>query len=252
MKDTTNAFDVEIQKINRTEYIHYLSLKSIGADLITLIDKYIVSICESDHDTEIGTVKKELKSFFSGKDIRTQQGAIAEFIVHLYLKESGFNQECLFLNLEEGSIKKGFDGYYTFSSFEWIMESKSGSINTKDISHKKKLKEAYNDLKDKIGGNTSNNPWKNAYNHAKIVGSSQNILNNIKSLSKMYIDKQYPNMNDLNIIPASTIFFEKTSKSIDFNCSEIQTTISDMQFKSINAICIDNKLMDKLLEILTQ
>lgn len=36
-------------------------------------------------------------------------GAVAEFFVHLYLNILGLKQECLFLNLEENSIKKGFD-----------------------------------------------------------------------------------------------------------------------------------------------
>ena len=80
------------------------------------------------------------------------KGSIAEFIVHLYLKACGFSQECLFKNLEEGSIKKGFDGYYTYSNEEWIMESKSGSIKTSGITHRAKIKEAYDDLKNKIDG----------------------------------------------------------------------------------------------------
>jgi len=250
MKYNTGIFNAEILEIDNTRYIHFINIKEVGADLQALIDKHIVSICDSEDDTPIEIIKKELKKFFQKKDITTKMGAIAEFIVHLYLKEIGFNQECLFLNLEENSIKKGFDGYYTFSSEEWIMESKSGSINTAGISHKKKLKEAFLDLEDKIGGNASNNPWKNAFNHAKNVGSSEDILKNIKKLSNMYILQNYPNMLELNIIPSSTIFHEDTwlHQNVQNDHSEANKAISEMQFRKINAICINKKSVLKLLD----
>lgn len=250
----TEIFDVELLEIDSEKYIHFNNIKEIRDDLKALIDKHIVSICDSEDDATIIIVKKELRKFFISKDLKTQMGAVAEFIVHLYLKEIGFNQECLFLNLEEGSIKKGFDGYYTFSSDEWIMESKSGSIRTNRISHKKKIKEAFDDLKSKIGGNASNNPWKNAFSHAKIVGSSDNILQNIRKLSNMYTLEQYPDMNELNIIPTSTIFHEDTwiPENVQSQHDDVHTAISDMQFKCINAICINKNSMSKLLEYLTQ
>ena len=249
----TEIFDIEIQEIADGRNIHFINIKEVGDGLKALIDKHIVSICESESDTSIIIIKKELKNFFRSKNINTQMGAIAEFIVHLYLKEIGFNQECLFLNLEEGSIKKGFDGYYTFFSEEWIMESKSGSITTAQISHKKKLKEAFDDLKSKIGGNASNNPWKNAFNHAKIVGNSGNILKNIKKLSNMYTSGEYPDMDGLNIIPASTIFHDDTwiEGNVQHKHEDVKIAISNMQFKAINTICINKKSVSDLLEHIT-
>ncbi len=51
----------------------------------------------------------------------------------------------------------------------FLMESKSGSCQTKNISHINKIKEAYNDLDKYITGESEKglgNPWINAYNHA--------------------------------------------------------------------------------------
>lgn len=180
MKFTSDIFNVEITEIDDDNFIHIIHIKKIENELEELIEKHIVSICDSDEDESIQIVKEELKLFLQNKTKETKMGAVAEFIIHLYLKDIGFNQECLFLNLEEGSIKKGFDGYYTYSAAEWIMESKSGSIQTDAISHKKKIKEAYKDLKSKIGGDAANNPWKNAFNHAKVVGTELDVLNNIE------------------------------------------------------------------------
>ncbi|MFY2508239.1 hypothetical protein ACN3E9_08105 [Vibrio pectenicida] len=107
-------------------------------------------------------------------------GAISEFFVHLYLQESGYKQEFLFFNLEEGSIKKGFDGFFSKNSDTFLLESKSGSIKSKKISHKDKLKSAYSDLENYVSGKSEkgkNNPWKNAYNHASHidVGTEKSI-----------------------------------------------------------------------------
>ena len=79
------------------------------------------------------------------KDDTTKIGAVAEFFIHLFLRELGYKQEFLFYNLEERSIKKGFDGYFSQGETQFIVESKSGFESTRNISHKAKIKEAYND-----------------------------------------------------------------------------------------------------------
>jgi len=135
---TKDVFNVQVKEIENGNYIHLIVIEDVTNELKQLVDDQIVNICENDDDFTIDFVKNDLKNFFKKKDENTTMGAVAEFIIHLYLKTIGYQQECLYRNLEEGSIKKGFDGYYTYLSEEWIMESKSGSITTKAISHKKK------------------------------------------------------------------------------------------------------------------
>ena len=244
----------DIQETSDRKFIHFVNIQDIDEKLQSLIDENIASIWDGDFGTPIDVVKTEIFNFFKTKNDDIKKGAVAEFIIHLYLKVCGFRQECLFKNLEEGSIKKGFDGYYSFSNEEWIMESKSGSIDTDGISHKKKIKEAYDDLKDKIEGKVTNNPWSNAYNHAIVAGTSTDILTNIKKLSINYVRKKFPDIRTLNIIPSSTIYYNGVWD--DNLVKPAHDTISQLSerfiYKKINIICVNKKSIDMLIDQMTQ
>lgn len=251
MPTLPEPFDVEITELENEEEIHFINIETLSPELKNLIDSKITAISNPDLETKQRT-KAVLASFFSNKHVTTQMGALAEFVIHLYLNYIGFNQECLFLNLEEGSIKKGFDGYYTFASEEWIMESKSGLISTASISHNSKINEAYKDLEGKIEGPTVNNPWQNALNHARIAGSKNDILSNIKSISNMYIDGTYPKLKDLNIIPTSTIYHEDNWDTINKNreTSRLELSIASFNYSNLRVVCVNKKSLDIVLNYL--
>lgn len=244
-------FNVVLKKLNKDISIHIIDIKSLSISLKEYIDEHFVSICEGNSGTSLNEVKEIIIDFLRTKNNRTKMGATAEFFLHLYLKYIGFKQECLFLNLEERSIKKGFDGYYSLNNDEFIMESKSGSSETDNINHNNKIKEAYTDLKNNLAGKSKkskNNPWKNAYNHASHVdvGTARNIRKNIKELSDNYNKSIYHKIKDFNIIPASTIFLQDTwtdeySKDI---IDILETLSSSLEFKKINMICITNKSLN--------
>lgn len=244
-------FDVVLKEHSKDISIHIIDIKSLSPSLKEYIDEHFVSICEGNSGTSLNEVKIIIIDFLSTKDPRTKMGATAEFFLHLYLKYIGFKQECLFLNLEERSIKKGFDGYYSLNNDEFIMESKSGSSETDNISHNDKIKEAYTDLKNNLAGKSKkskNNPWKNAYNHASHidVGTASNIRKNIKELSDNYNKSIYHKIKDFNIIPASTIFLEDTwtdEYSQDI-IDTLETLSSSLEFKKINIICITKKSLN--------
>lgn len=103
----------ECIRIDNKRTLHVIEIESIAADMKDLLDKYFVSICEGDSDSEISLVKQRLAKFLKTKNEETQMGAVAEFLVHLYLNQLNFKQEFLFFNLEENSIKKGFDGLFS-------------------------------------------------------------------------------------------------------------------------------------------
>jgi len=246
MKFKSNSFDVEHKKISNGNYLHLINIEEIDSKLESLIDKSIVTICEGKTDTDLSVIKKRLIHFLITKNGNyTEMGAIAEFFTHLYLNEIGFEQECLFFNLEEGSIKKGFDGYYSRANEEWIYESKSGSISTKNISHHGKIKEAYGDLQKTIAGKKKNNPWQNAYNHASHmdVASSLGIRKNLKKLSEDFINRQYHDIKNFNIIPGSTIFLDGKWKHLNSVKLEkkIKKIITKFKFKKIHIVCVNKK-----------
>lgn len=237
--------------------LYVLNIKNYSNELKNYVDQYIVSIWDGDSDSDIGIVKKEILDFLDSKKESTlRMGAVAEFFVHLLLNTLNFKQECLFSNLEENSIKKGFDGYYSLNNCEWIMESKSGMSTTKGISHPTKIKEAYDDLNNKISGNVKNNPWKNAYYHASIIDvkTSENIRKNIKRMSDNFVLKNFGDIKNFNIIPTSTIFLDNQWDQPD----EVELykilskNVSNYTCKDMILICATKSSVEILQKILKQ
>ncbi len=214
------------------------------------IERSISSICEGLVDTDLDALKIRLKDYLLPKNLNQRRGAIAEFFIHLFLKELGYKQNFLFLNLEENSIKKGFDGYYTFNGDEWIVESKSGG----DVTHKDKIKEAYNDLNKKLTTKEKNNPWQNAYNHASLVqvGADQGILKRLKALSNDYFKGKMLPITDFNLMPCGTVFGHDASElSVkEALYEEIKSLPSGMAFNNLCLIAISNRAYTAFLKFI--
>ena len=245
--------------------IYVIDIRELDENLKNTINQFIVSICEGPQETllELEDVKEEIRRFLTekkpknnetGKETNTYIGAIAEFFIHLFLNYIGLKQECLFLNLEEKSIKKGFDGYYSFNGETWIMESKSGYINSQNATHKEKLKTSYKQLKDKITTNDPkvNNPWKNALRHAQIAQSDKNILKELQKFSQQFIRKEINNdINNFNLIPCSTIYYFKDWEENKENIiNEIKHFISELEYRKLKIICINKKFKKLFLNYL--
>jgi hypothetical protein len=256
MEDVLKALNVQSVEISQTVTLNVLNIESINDIISKYIDETLIEIYSKGHDTDIKIVKIKLKKYFDSKtkgfiDI----GSIAEFFTHLFLNLKQYQQECLYKNLEENSIKKGFDGFYSKDGEIWIMESKSGLITTKDISHKSKIYESYNDLSKKLSGKCdSNNPWENAYSHAMHAGTNQDILHSIKKLEDMYTLKQFTGISEYNIIPSSSIFYQIDDfEHIDFESlkKDIIIISKNKKFKKLNIICINKKTKNLFLEYIS-
>lgn len=243
---TFTPFNVIHKDLGSGNELHIIDIEDIDLALKKSIDDKFVSICEGSSGTDLALVKKRLIQFLTPKKGTTiESGAIAEFFLHLFLNQSGYTPQFLYLNLEEGSIKKGFDGYYLYDGEEWILESKSGSVSSIGISHSKKIKEAYEDLKGKFSGSGTNNPWRNAYDHASHIDvrADTSVRANIKKFSDEYIKAIFYKIDDFNIIPGSTIFLDGTWITPDIaNIQlEIETLVKTLKFKKIKILCITKK-----------
>ena len=245
--------------------IYVIDIKELNENLKNTINQFIVSICEGPQETllELEDVKEEIRRFLTekkpknnetGRETNTYIGAIAEFFIHLFLNYIGLKQECLFLNLEEKSIKKGFDGYYSLNGETWIMESKSGYINSQNATHKEKLNISYKQLKDKITTNdpSVNNPWKNAFYHAQIAQSNKNILKELQVFSQQFIRKEIKNdINNFNLIPCSTIYYFKDwEENKEDILNEIKHSFSEVECRKLKIICINKKFKRLFLNYL--
>ena len=228
-----------------------IDIKELSQDLIKTLDKYIISICEGKSDNELKIVKLTLLQFFENKSDKIKIGAIAEFFIHLYIHEIGYKQECLFRNLEENSIKKGFDGFYsTIEGYTWIMESKAGMVDdTSKITHSSKVLLAMNDLIDKVSGqnkgqsnNLPNNPWNNAYNHASNVDvdTDEKIRKYLKNLSNEFVQGQFHSIEEFNVMPCGTIFLTGiwNQYNHDSIMSDLESIIDKLKGKNIHIICV--------------
>lgn len=211
------------------------------------IDKTINEIVSGERFyDDILTTKIEIKNLMTGKNKNQKHGLVAEFFTHLVLRDMGFVQESIFSNLEESSMKKGFDGVYSVRNSIWIAESKSG--HTAGIIHRSKINEAFIDLKEKLEGKSSNNPFRNAAFHMIATRNKpkKKLLDTIKELSTNYKLGKYPSLDEFNVIPVSTLFIthSQTEEDIIFDVNDI---IDEMKYKEIIIICIDNKIYDDFL-----
>ena len=250
------VFDVQTEQLDQSNELHFLNIDRIEGKLKKYIDTVICGICQGNVENDLRLIKLRLVKFFSTKsDSSTEIGAIAEFICHAYLGYCGFKQEFLYLNLEEGSIKKGFDGHYTKDADLWLFESKSGYSHSKKISHAGKIKEAYDDLVAKISGTTTNDPWLNAYNHSShlAVGADALITRQLKKLSDDYLLERYQSISNFRIIPSSTIFFEKNWVRGDTESirTEIAKFLHSFECKSAKVICINKGAKSEFLKYIS-
>lgn len=245
--------------ISSTIHLSIIDIPQIDQVLENLLDKEIVYICEGNSGTDIKTVKKDLVHLFAKKTDDWKIGAIAEFFMHLYIRQKGFIQEFLYRNTEEESIKKGFDGLYCteHDEFMWLMESKSGFISTKNISHKAKIKEAMNDLCDKVSGKgQTNNPWKNAYNHASNINININttLREDLNQLKNNFINGVFSDISFFNTIPCGTVFLEGAWQQIahDVISNDITSIIDTLQGRKILVICATQNSMQMFLDYINK
>jgi hypothetical protein len=253
----TTVFKIPPISLGYNNFIHVIEIENIDPDFANLIDEKIRLITEGVTDTDITKIKKRLSDFLQRKKgTKIEMGAVAEFMVHLYMNEKGFKQEFIFFNLEERSIKKGFDGYYTINDEEWILESKSGTISTSGISHKSKFIEAYSDLENKIKDSQGNNPWRNAYTHAchRPVESADDIIKNLKTLAEDFDSGNFKKLENLNLLPAATIFLEGTWSSINQSVllADLKASLATRKFKGINILCVHIKSLELLQNFLNK
>lgn len=256
-------FVFEEKEISENVSLSIIDIENVDKGTKTILDENFVSICEGNSGSNLSTVKARVKHLFSSKNQTWIMGATAEFFVHLYIRLSGFKQECLFVNLEENSIKKGFDGYYSKDGQEWLMESKAGSINTKGVSHAGKVSLAMDDLSAKVSGRDNsgnkkppNNPWQEAYFHASQydVGTASYIRTNIKKLADDFTNGKFRSIEEFNTIPCGTVFLSGVWSPPDHGSikRDIERISDKLKGKHVHVICVTHRsteLFGKYIEM---
>ena len=246
-------------EISDSVVFYFLNIEEYTPEFIQYMDSVICKIWDGDEDEDsnIEIVKLQFRNFIRDKKTEQKYGIVAEFICHLFLRSLNYKQHFLFQNLEESSLKKGFDGLYKRDGLIWLFESKSSQ--TSNASHATKVNEAYKDLKDKIEGKKGKkgkvpgyNPWRNAYNHAcnNNVSTDMGIVKTLKELSNRYSQKKYSKIGDFNIIPSSTIYLSENWCKIDSLSlsKKLMETISKYDYKKLNVMCVNKKDINSFME----
>lgn len=253
---------IKTRKSIKNGEVVIIDINTMSNDLSKTIDDVILSICHGKNLTEYSLeyVKRKLYKDLTdnGRVVSdVKRGAIAEFFVHIFLNGSDFRQECFYLNMEEPKgIKKGFDGLYSVDDEAWIMESKSGLTTTINISHDKKIKEAFTDIKVKFSSSqTQNDPWRNAIMHAghEDIGASKKIKDKLRECSLKFTNKLPICMDEYNFIPASTIYIiDSTYQEQDSELiiKAIEQHLKNFNYNKVFVICITQKSTDILIEYL--
>jgi len=170
---------------------------------------------------------KEFNKRYNSKQENTKKGMIGELLTHILLLKihSHLEPASPFFNMEEGSIKKGFDLVVFDNKLDqiWISEVKSGNagVQNSDSFNKSLLNTAKNDLNGRLQENETN-LWHNAINGAKIALSKGNIKDQInKILEECYQEaaSKEQNGSNKNVILIS-VTYKDTSDPISLDVVE--------------------------------
>ena len=217
-------------------------------DLQKTIDNELVDIVHASSYYDLTPTKLEIKTTLENKTEKQRNGSIAEFFAHLVVRNLGYIQQCLYRNLEESSMKKGFDGLYLYENLFWLMESKS----TMKEMHKDKIFDALSSIKEQIENTSKNNPWMNAVHHISNVENgkrNESIKQKILKLSKDFQENKSHSIDEFNLIPVSTLFLNNYQK-IDDIANDIITLLNGCNYKQVIIICIDNYIKDDFIRYL--
>lgn len=176
-------------------------VENISRELEDVIRERLSEICygaaKASRNAVLYSYQKTLRAFFEKFDTKsadTQKGMIGELLTHILLLhyEKEFHAASAHFNMEEDSIKKGFDLVLHHKTTEdaWFVEVKAGECG-KEASITKLgelLSLAKNDLKKALNSERKT-LWQNAVNGASIALKDQNLKTQMETILETYNEK---------------------------------------------------------------
>lgn len=214
-------------------------------ELKSLIRKNLSNICHGSiadilRDNIAYSYNSTLSAFlqrYDKKDDNTKKGMIGEFLSHILLPHyfEEFEVASVFFNLEENSIKKGFDLilYKRGDQSAWITEVKSGNLHqnkTADQTTSTLLNKAKDDLNTRLNEENTTY-WYNAINHvrAKVADEKdyKNILVTILAEEVGEAIQGQANSEDNQVVLISSLFSSLEDKITHQPAETILTSINN-------------------------
>lgn len=243
---------------------------SLTDDVKNILRANLSFICfglsASESGREMYNYRNTLKNFidrYESKNELIRQGMMGELLVHLVIKIyfPEFRVVSAFFNLEERSIKKGFDLVLISDSEHslWLTEVKSGQLHKDKNSNETSielLETAKRDLVKRINDSNSNSLWYNAAAHAKLAyEENSDLKKSIIDLIEQKIVATEPHkankIKDMNVFLASTIF-NTFSDSITINeiYSENEHIRDEKVFNNLIVIALQKETYNRIFEFL--
>lgn len=266
-KMTNTIADVELTNSGDFSVCHILGLSD---ELKEIIRSNISSICHGSHildyvDNPLYNYQSTIRSFierYEKKTDNTRKGMIGEFLSHILITTLFDNYEITsaFFNLEEKSIKKGFDLmlYDNADSSVWITEVKSGNLH-KDKTHDQTtsalLNTAKGDLKKRLNEQKTQY-WHNAINHVRsAVHDEADYRTVLLKLLRENLGKDAAEgkakSQDKNVFLISNLFASLDIKISEDPAKTIYDSLSDNEtFKNTFVFTIQKETYEKVVDFL--
>lgn len=242
------------------------TIEDISDELKNVIRARLSGIChgaaKASRTSVIYSYKKTLTAFFDKFDTKsadTQKGMIGELLTHvLFLHyEDEFHAASPFFNMEEDSIKKGFDLvlHHKGTNEIWFVEVKTGDCG-KETSIKKLgdlLSLAKNGLKAALNSER-NTLWQNALNGASLVIQHTGLKSQIETLLESFNEKAVAGesaSNDYNAVLVAVCFSGGQTFATGTEFEGRHTTQKDMnEFRDLMSIALQKDTIQSVVDFL--
>lgn len=189
----------------------------------------------------------------------TKTGMVGELITHLFLvnNELGYESVNRFFNLEERSIKKGFDlvlrkvGDDSLSFVE--VKSGGGSYVDRALKLTSLLKTANDDIASKLD-NPEENLWDNALNHCR-TALTGDLREKIEEMLEQLLDDalKTPKIQDYEVILSGIAFSDESEFcAVDSLKTAIENREGWAEFKSIVFFAAQKKTYHAVVDFIKE
>ena len=256
--------------VQKTDDYSVFWVSELSEDLKIAIRSRLAAVCNGVANVEGGSemycYKNTLKEFlkrYSSKTANQKKGMLGELLLHILLFAffDEYKVNSPFFNMEERSVKKGFDVVLNKkgSSDIWIAESKAGELRSKKNTSQtvvELINTAQNDLYERLNGD-SFSLWQNAINGARLAISEKRddrdavikILQNYGTTAS----KEELSSNTINVILVGSVFHSLTdpidATPISKKHSQI---ISSSKFNDVYLIAIQKSTYTKIYDFLVE
>ena len=245
-------------------------VEEFSEQLKEIVRKYMASICYGDAYVNTGskiysyknTIKEFLKRY-EEKKVETQEGMIGELLMHILINQYFDEYDVItpFFNMEERSIKKGYDVVLTEKNRAeiWLIEVKSGRLRKNKNANQTMLallNTAKNDLKTRLNDENLS-LWQEAINGAKLAyDANTNMKSAVVELLTKYGEDAVEGINDSktkNVFVAGVLFQNLNDKVENRIPKSKQKKIEEENiFNKVYAISLQKETYQKVYEFIKE